>query len=360
VSYVINIWDQPSPSTWAEAQAVFQRLASQAAPRNPRFAKLARRVRSDWPALANAWTLDAPDGAVDEAVWSLGLDGGLPETFYPRLIDAALDLGLSVHDEQAGECFVPGPWRLSQAGRHRLAWPAVPAAAAAAAPAKLDVQGRCRALVLPRLAAHGFELHTPPPPGRRVQTLLRRSTPLGQQCIEISWMGEAASHYDAVMGCTLVPELPELVEKLCRPQSIIDFRILDTPPLNAFLYGFMPQWPASREYRAVGVQQLDELLSAMGDWLAQDLLPVLERCTTLEDFLAYDLEEPRPPIHVEAYLANLALAHCAGVPDLDERFTQLMQRRRQQKMNPDQMARAYEGLQTQAGGLFGVFKKAGA
>jgi hypothetical protein len=189
VSCVIHIWDQPSPGTWAEARAVFQRLADRSAPRNPRFAELARRIQTAWPDLADEWTLDAPDGAVDEAVWSLGLDRGLPEAFYPRLIDAALALGLSVHDEQTGECFVPGPWRLSEAVREPLAWPPAPAVA----PALLDVQGRARALLLPRLAPHGFELETPLPRGKMVRTVLRRSTPLGRQCIEIAWTGDTSA-----------------------------------------------------------------------------------------------------------------------------------------------------------------------
>jgi hypothetical protein len=357
VSYVIHIWDQPSPASWAEAQAVFQRLAGQPAPRNPRFAELARRVQAAWPALAGEWTPDAPDGAVDEAVWSLGLDRGLPEAFYPRLIDAALALGLSVHDEQTGECFVPGPWRLSEAGRERLAWPAAPVAA----PALLDVQGRARALLLPRLAAHGFELDTPTPRGQRmVRTLLRRSTPLGRQCIEIAWTGDPASYYDATMVCSIEAALPGPVAKLCGAQSIIDLRILDTPQLNGFLNGFVPEQPTSREYRASGSARLDALLSALADWLVQELLPVLDRCRTLAAFLAHELGEPRHPISVKPYLANLALAYCAGVPDLDERFDQLMQRRRQARLNPGQMTQAYEALRTQAAEFFGSFKEASA
>ncbi len=356
VSYVIHIWDQPSPATWAEAQAVWQRLSSRAAPRNPRFAELAQRIQAAWPDLADEWTLDAPDGAVDEAVWSLGLDRGLPEAFYPRLIDAALALGLTVHDEQAGECFVPGPWRLSEAGREPLVWPTAPAAA----PALLDVQGRARALLLPRLAAQGFELETPPSRGKMVRTVLRRSTPLGPQGIEIAWTGDAASHYDATMVCSIEPTLPDPVVRLCGAQSIIGLRILDTPQLNGYLHGYVPEQPTGREYRASGKARLDALLSALADWLLQELLPILDRCQTLEGFLAHELGEPRHPISVKPYLANLAVAYCAGVPDLDERFDQLMQRRHQARFNPSQMAQAYEALRTQAAAFFGSFKEASA
>lgn len=349
MSYTIHIWDQPSPATWTEAQAIFRRLANQPAPPNQRFTELARRVQAAWPGLADAWTLDAPDGAVDEAVWSLGLDGSLPDTFYPRLIDSALALELSVYDEQTGECFVPGPWRLSEAGRERLAWPAAPTAA----PALLDVQGRARALLLPPLAAHGFALETPPPRGKMVRTLLQRSTPLGRQCIEIAWTGDAASHYDAVMVCSMEPALPDPVAKLCGAQKIIGFKILDTPQLNGFLYGFVPAQPTSREYRASGSARLDALMLALAEWMLAEPLPILDHCQTLEGFLAHELGEPRHPISVSPYLANLALACCAGVADLDERFQQLMQRRRQARINPNQMAEAYENLRVQAAAFFG-------
>ena len=113
-------------------------------------------------------------------------------------------------------------------------------------------------------------------------------------------------------------------------------------------------------FRSSGSARLEALLSALADWLLQELLPVLDRCQTLEGFLAHERGEPRHPISVKPYLANLALANCAGVPDLDERFDQLMQRRRQARLNPGQMTQAYESLRTQAGEFFGSFKRASA
>lgn len=169
-------------------------------------------------------------------------------------------------------------------------------------------------------------------------------------------MGEASSHYDAMVFCRIEPALPETVDALCVPQTCIAFGILDTPALNPFLHRFAASRPTSRKYRASGAARLDALLSALAGWLVEAVLPVLDRCSTLEAFLANEREEPRHPVYVKAYLANLALAHCAGVPDLQERFNQLMQRRRQDGMNVDQMARACEGLQTQASAFFGSFR----
>lgn len=343
MSYVVHIWDQPTPATWDEAQAILLKLVNQPAQPNPRFAELARRIQAVMPELASEWTLDAPDGVVEEVVWSVGLARTLPDTFYPRLVEAAVSLGLSVHDEQAGECFVPGPWRLCESGRERLV---CPPKAAPASPGPLDVQGRFRALVLPRLQPHGFALDTPAPRGNQVQTLLFRPTPLGEQRVEIAWTGDPDSHFVANVLCRIVPALPEPVAQVCAPQTRILLDMVDTPQLNAFLRDFSPARPTSRGYLASGADGLDRLLSSLGDWLLAELLPIFDQCTTREDFLAYELAEPRSPIYVKAYLVNLALAHSAGVPDLDARFDQLMQRRRADGMNPAQMAVAYEKLRS--------------
>lgn len=347
MSYVIHIWDQPTPATWTEAQSVLNRLVDQPAPPNPRFPELARRIHAFMPELASDWTLDAPNGVLDEMVWSLGLASTLPDNFYPRLIDEAVNLGLSVYDEQAGECFVPGPWRLSDAGRERLVHR--PVAAPPSPSGLLDVQGRFRVLVLPRLQHDGFFLETPAPRGNLVETHLVRPTPLGDQRIEISWMGDAASHYVANWFARITPQLPEPVATICAPQTRIPFNAVDTPHIDAFLHKFSPKNPTSRSYLASKADGLERFLSGLGDWLLADLVPVLDQCKTLEDFLAYELGEPRRPVYVTAYLANLALAYCAEVPDLDARFEQLLQRRRAQGMNPAQMVAAYEALRSLRG-----------
>lgn len=343
MSYVIHLWDQPTPATWTEAQSILNRLVDQPAPPNPRFAELARRLQAFMPEVASEWTLDAPNGVVDEVVWSLALARALPDSFYPRLIDEAVALGLSVYDEQAGECFVPGPWRLSEAGRERLVHsPVAPPAPSGV----LDVQGRFRALVLPRLQPHGFVLETPPRRGVQLLTQLVRHTLLGEQCILVQWWGDAESEVVASVFCSITPALPDPVAEICAPQTNIRFDVVDTPQINAFLHRFSPAKPTSRGYFVLGVAGLDRFLSAFGDWLLAELLPVLDQCKTLPDFLAYDAAEPRHPIYVKAYQANLGLAYCADVPDLDARFDQLMRRRRAEGMNPDQMAAAFKALRS--------------
>ena len=72
--------------------------------------------------------------------------------FYPRLIDQAVSLGLSVYDEQAESVSCPGPGGCSVAGRAGLSMRRLRPRAVGL----LDVVGRFRALVLPRLQRHGF------------------------------------------------------------------------------------------------------------------------------------------------------------------------------------------------------------
>lgn len=93
-------------------------------------------------------TLGTPTALPDDAV--LAVDIHDLTLFSPRLVDAAVELGLSVYDDSTGECFVPGPGRLSPLGREPLVW-STPAPAPAPAPAKLpDIEGRVRALVHPQ------------------------------------------------------------------------------------------------------------------------------------------------------------------------------------------------------------------
>jgi len=55
MSYAIHIWDQPTPTSWAEAQAAFNRLADQRAALNPKFVELAQRMKAAFPEYGDAW-----------------------------------------------------------------------------------------------------------------------------------------------------------------------------------------------------------------------------------------------------------------------------------------------------------------
>ncbi|RZJ11159.1 MAG: hypothetical protein EON50_13845 [Acidovorax sp.] len=57
MSYAIHIWDQPTPTNWAEAQAAFNRLADQRAALNPKFVELGQQMKPRFPntAMRGTW-----------------------------------------------------------------------------------------------------------------------------------------------------------------------------------------------------------------------------------------------------------------------------------------------------------------
>lgn len=328
MSYVIHIWDRPSPADWDEAQALFGRLSGQPAAPNPKFVELGRRMKSVFPALGNDWTLSAPDGVVDEALWSL--DIGDLTTLYPRLVDEALALGLSVYDDQAGECFVPGPWRLSLEGRERLAWPAP----APASRPTLDVEGRVRALVEPTLAAHGFHLLVQRESAHLLQISWARETPLGEQRISLGWKSVSDISQDASLTAEIRPTLPAELTRLCDPQRSISLLIVDAEPLRRFVGVLRSGRLYDNPIRISTAERLDDFLASTAAWLEAAMLPVLDQCRTAPDFLAYDLGEPRQPIAIKPHQANLVIAHWAGAADIERRFELLNQRCAHHNMTP--------------------------
>ena len=230
MSYVIHIWDQPTPKSLAEAQAVFERLWDQRAAPNPKFVELAQRMKAAFPEYGDDWDFGSPKDLPNDAVLAVGIHD--MTVFYPRLVDAAVELGLSVYDDSTGECFVPGPSRLSPEGRERLAWH-IPAPVPARLP---DIEDRVRALVHPRLAAHGFRLEIERSSLVTMQTRWLRDTPLGEQRISLGWKSLTdGAFYEARTSAGMRPVLPVELAPLCNPQPMIDLHILDAGPLHRFV-----------------------------------------------------------------------------------------------------------------------------
>lgn len=243
--------------------------------------------------------------------------------FYPRLVDAAVELGLSVYDGSTGECFVPGPWRLSPQGREHLAW-----SNPAPAPAKLpDIEGRVRALVHPQLHTHGFRLEIARSSPVTMQVHWLRDVPLGLQRISLGWKSRSdGALYEARTSAGLRPVLPAELAPLCEPQHMVDLHIIHAGVVQQFI---SPLRSGAYDINPVEISnpcQLDDFLAATADWLIAEVLPILDQCRTLADFLVYDLGEPRQAIVVKPYQANLVLAHWAGEANMEQRFELLVQR----------------------------------
>jgi hypothetical protein len=339
VSDVIHIWDQPTPASWEEARALLARLLGRAAPPNSKFVALADRVKSTFPDVADDWTLSAPNGDLERAVWSLEL--GDIDNMYRPFVDAALAFGLTVYLEQSGECLVPGGWRLSAQGREPLTWPA----AKPDLVAPLDLQSRVRAVVSPRLAPLGFELRVDGQPDAVLETHWLRATPLGEQSLSLAWKSLSATACDVAVMSHVRPELPDELLPLCKPQRVIRLRVFD------------PKHRYAATTRLANAAQLDIFLDSAAGWMATELVPVLDACRTMSGFLAYDFDEPRQPITLEPFQPNLVLAFWAGMPDLEQRYERLMQRcvqvgRMTQFLNESHKALQAEGLRR----LFGAYR----
>lgn len=352
MSYVIHIWEHASPTTWAEADALQARLEGRSAPPNPKFARLAQGLLRAFPHRRDAtssspWIEGAPDGQVDEAVWALGVDANQLDRVVPELVEQAIALGLTVYDGQSGEVFLPGRWRLTPEGREPLTWQ--PAAAAPAAAAlELDagralLEARVRALLLPRLAPKGFRLAWRTGLQTHDALALLRETALGQQRIEMTPTSWSEQHWELWLSCALAPRLPADLLKWCEPQDTIPLTFESLPALADFYSQPETRIPFDASFRCVGIDRLERFLGIYADWVDQALLPVLEATADLAGYLRVDGHPAGPGVVVQAAVAGLALAHCAGDPALADRAARYGQQRVPDP-RPDLFRRRLAGL----------------
>lgn len=100
MSYVIHIWDQPTPTSLAQAQAVFERLWDQRAALNPKFVELAQRMKTAFPQYGDDWDLGSPKDLPNDAVLAVDIH----------------DLGGSTH----GSWMLPSRWGSSSTTTARV------------------------------------------------------------------------------------------------------------------------------------------------------------------------------------------------------------------------------------------------
>lgn len=351
MTYVVHIWEHPSPQTWAEADALQARLDSQRAPPNPQFAVLAAGLVQAFPHRRDGharspWIEGAPDGLVDQASWALGVDANQMDRVLPVLVTQALALGLTVYDGQTGEVFLPGNWCLTPEGRTPLSWPQPPVADQAATPAldagRAYLEGRVRALVLPHFAPGGFRLCW----RTGLQTFdalaMVRETPLGQQRVEITPQSWSEQHWDLWLSSEIEPHLPPDLAKWCDPQHAVPLARTQWPELAAFRRREV-QKPYEPNFRCMGQDSLDEFLGLYTQWAVRELLPLLDACVDLAGYLRLDGREASPEVFLQAAVAGLALAHCAGDPALAQRAERYGQQRVPDP-RPDMFRRRLDGL----------------
>jgi hypothetical protein len=128
MSYVLQIWETPIPSTVQEAADINKQLQDQEGPQNPKFIALANQLTKRYPCISQ---LTGEEEGYEEVVWSDGpLDGETSNPVYgvgitsnhiaevlPFVVQTAQSLGLTVYDEQAGQTHLPSGQLLTIPGQ---------------------------------------------------------------------------------------------------------------------------------------------------------------------------------------------------------------------------------------------------
>lgn len=325
MSHVIHIWERPRPVAWGEADLIQGRLDGLAASPNPKFEQLAQRLLKAFPHRRDMnyhspWIEGPPDGVMNDAIWALGIDSAQIDCVVPALIQQALALGLTVYDGQSGEAFVPGPWRLTPEGREPLTWSPVPPAALPQTQrdaGRLLLESRVRALVLPHVAPHGFRLEWTTGLPTHDSLDLQRTTPLGIQRVSMTPERWSERHWDFGLSIALEPRLPADLLEWCKPQETVPVMVRDWPTMEPFYRMPNVRRPYEAGFVCDGLEPLDRFLVLWADWIGRELLSVLDSCRDLDGFLRAGSSEEG--VTVQGSAAGLAVAHCAGDPELATR-----------------------------------------
>ena len=325
MSYVIHVFSAKPPSTLGEALAQFERLAEQQAPPDPKFVQLAQALIARFPSevggrepLHPLWLEDVPDGDTGgSAVYSLGLHDGGIQRLLPALVSEALKMGLCVLDEQAGRCYVPDAWVLTDSGRHRLKFQAPPSPPVdqAVVPELLTAAWICRrllALVGAALAPYGFVGSIG---GRGEAVTFTRSTGAGLQHV---WLG--VNHdVNVNLAASLEVELPYALHRACLAQNRISCRIDAHTALQPFQEHYERQRPAEQRHGftiSMSPAQFDAQAHAIVSCLREEHLPLLNACSDVPGILRTIQQPDGLPGRLVVSRAWLALVHWAGVDDV--------------------------------------------
>ena len=135
MSYVLQIWSFPVPQAVAEVDGILSELNRRPPRPNTQFVALAQRLTARHPCITTldedddnaVWTDGPLDGRSEQPVWGLGVLSQHLDTVLPFVVETATSMGFVVHDDQAGECHLPGGWSLLPDGRrvvgHHLGMP---------------------------------------------------------------------------------------------------------------------------------------------------------------------------------------------------------------------------------------------
>ncbi len=297
MSYVLRIWenaaDQPLPKTVDEAEARLAALRDVRTEQNPKFIRLAKHLVQKFPdpeedeSEESAWSDWPLDGETDnEPIWNLGVNTYRLDEVRPVVMQEANALGLCVMDEQAGEVYLPGNTVLCLPGK--TPYVAANEQEEERVPKNKEFLDRIYQALEPMLAERGYK-------GRKRDRRFRRKFPEGWHEL---WIFAPAEY----STCALAT-----ISLSARFEPITGLRIAITDPnmrpeSNASMFtmsGWVKQWieddapflSRDKEYKITKYCEIDIAIEHLCRVLREQVLPVLEACTTIE---AYD-RELNPP-----------------------------------------------------------------
>lgn len=393
MSYVIHLFEHASPATLDEATQLHERLSVTRAGRNERMLLWAKGMQARFPGGHAGWLEGPPNGDTDGmAVLSVGLTSAGLDKVLPAAVSLALPLGLCVFDEQAGRCYLPGGWALTQRGRFQLKGrdgkppskssssrssrpsssaslhaippspPPPPAPRPAARP--LDdipeedtpvatnrfepgswqwAQQKLQQRIEPGLAVHGFQASL-----RANLLRFARVTPMGFQCLTLL----LRDGLRVEPSVSLEPVLPHALYRAVRPGRTLSCHTHRFEPLRRF--GAQAETrPGHNPWYSLrcGEAEIDALGDALLQWTVDNFLPLFDACQDLRGILRSDGQRQQSvlPAFVAASRSMLALRHWVEGRDLVAQAEALAAELQVQAEIPLRSAKALRALPVWAG-----------
>jgi hypothetical protein len=311
MGYVVHIWEHPEPASLAAADWLHESLAGRPSPRHAKWQRLRDAVESRMAALGvpMEWAEDPIDADHQERTYGLLFDG--PEGFEQVLVQSATSLGFSVYDDQAARLYLPFGYVLTERGISRMNWgDGVPPLPRIGGGEREAAMARCEAAWRPRFEALGFSLRRGEPFRDGIALVAERAVPAGRQAIEMNF-----SVYEDRLSCDVVaatlPDMADAVRQACGGVQQIQVRGREYRGMAAFMID------RGRDPVSVGgtlrtEAHVERLVEGVFEYLGDEVLPTLDRCTTADGVLQLALHPGAAPGVLRPSRLTLALAWLAG------------------------------------------------
>ena len=323
MSYVVHIWEHPQPTSLMAAERFHQYLCDRPAPPNAKWRQLrdeieARMVAQGTPREWIEFPIDP-----DHRERSHALDFRGPGNYHEVVVQSATRLGFSVYDDQAARLYLPFGYVLTFDGLSR--WQVD---ADAPLPQRLGpddreaVMARCEAAWRQRFEALGFSFLRGEPSRSDIPLVAERVVPVGRQTISISF-----SDYQGILSfeviAAIVPDLPVAVLEACGGPRQMQVRGREYRGIAAF----MVDQERGMEWMSMGgslrnTEYVDRLIPGLFEYLDDEILPMLQACTTSEGILRAATHPGDLPGELLTSRLVLALAWLQGDSTLETFFAE--------------------------------------